>query len=78
MLRLPAKPLARQLAVTRLQSLPHIRFNSSTPLATPPSRKFSVVRTSLLLAKYTAFLVGSTVVGILIVGGTIFIHDAFT
>ncbi|KAG8833379.1 hypothetical protein FRC17_010775 [Serendipita sp. 399] len=43
-----------------------------------PQRGWSLMRFGFSVAKYTAFLIGSAGAGILLVGGTVFIHDAFT
>jgi hypothetical protein len=53
-------------------------YSSPNPSPNPPKRRLSPGTLTLLLAKYTAFLIGSAGVGVLLIGAGVFIHDAFT
>jgi len=52
----------------------------SPPPTPPPAKKkpLAIVQRSLWLLKGFALIIGSTVVGVVVVGGAIFVHDAFT
>ncbi|KAI0748361.1 nucleotide-binding domain-containing protein [Daedaleopsis nitida] len=89
----PTRALARAFdspqALTRLPPTAYSRLSFSPlrlPLtartyasATPnPSTSSTIIRRCKTVARYTFYLVGSTVVGCVILTGGIFLHDAFT
>ncbi|KIM22237.1 hypothetical protein M408DRAFT_28872 [Serendipita vermifera MAFF 305830] len=51
---------------------------SNTPPPPPTRRRLTPLYVTYTLAKYTAFLVGSTGVGLILIGAGVFVHDAFT
>ncbi|KAF8463805.1 nucleotide-binding domain-containing protein [Gautieria morchelliformis] len=56
--------------------LPRVFATSSESSSPPPRPKF--LRRTLVAAKWSAVFIGSTAVGVVLIGGCIFIHDAFT
>lgn len=73
-----------QLAFRHLSTRTPLRNQSTQPLAPPPppppepSTTRKALKSCITGAKWTAYLVGSSVVGILFFTGCIFVHDAFT
>ena len=57
---------------------PSVTSTVPPPPPTPPKRRLSALRLTFFVAKYTAFLLGSAGVGVLLIGAGVFIHDAFT
>ncbi|CAG7851984.1 External alternative NAD(P)H-ubiquinone oxidoreductase B1, mitochondrial; AltName: Full=External alternative NADH dehydrogenase NDB1; AltName: Full=NADH:ubiquinone reductase (non-electrogenic) NDB1; Flags: Precursor [Serendipita indica DSM 11827] len=52
--------------------------NTEPNQSTQTKRRWSGLRITLLVAKYTGFLIGSAAVGVLLIGAGVFVHDAFT
>jgi len=49
-----------------------------TPPPPPPPRRSPLIQRTLTAGKWCGILLGSTVLGVIVVGGVIFVHDAFT
>lgn len=72
-----------QVAFRHLSTRTPLRTQSTGPSTSPPpppepSTARKVLKTCGTGAKWTAYLVGSSVVGVLFFTGCIFVHDAFT
>jgi hypothetical protein len=71
----PTTSLSNASQSTPSPSIPPSSSNTPSP---PAKRPLSAIHLSLLVAKYTAFLIGSAGVGVLLIGAGVFVHDAFT
>lgn len=74
-LALPASQLQRAFCMTPAKAEQASGAGSSAGPPPPPKRKLPRFRTVL---RYSAYIAGSTVLGVFVLTGSIFLHDAFT
>ncbi|KAH9928525.1 nucleotide-binding domain-containing protein [Epithele typhae] len=72
--RLPPPSYVRLASRSGTYSSPVLRHYATAPAGTPPT----FLRRTRTAARYTFYLIGSTILGCGLITGAIFVHDAFT